>query len=70
MTDEFFKEVATKIATSVGKKLSSGNYLPLSQREETMITEATNAAVISLLDILIEEDLLNATVPPGVNRCK
>jgi hypothetical protein len=67
MTDEFLKEVATKIATSVGKKLASGNYLPLSEREETMVTEAANSAAMSLLDILIEEGMLSAPIPPGVN---
>jgi hypothetical protein len=67
MTDEFLKEVATKIATSVGKKLAAGNYLPLSEREETMVTEAANSAAMSLLDILIEGGMLSAPIPPGVN---
>ncbi len=67
MTDEYFKEVAKKIATAVGARLTSGKFLPLSQREETLVTEATNAAVLALLGILADEGLLDAPSPSGVN---
>ena len=67
MTDEYFKEVAKKIATAVGARLTTGKYLPLSQREETIVTEATNAAVLALLAILADEGVLDSPDPPGVN---
>jgi len=67
MSDEFLKSVAAKIDTAVGARLTSGKFLPLSQREETLVTEATNAAVLALLGILADDGLLDAPSPPGVN---